>query len=293
MRFRNHDPQIGRFIQIDPLADKYVYNSTYAYAENRVINGIDLEGLEFYYSADGRLLGQGSDPENQEVRLARSRVLDDGRTEFTGINLDGSNASEWVVLNSDHNTFLRMAAAIYGENTAASSDEMKAMASTILNYDKVNTDETLSEILADNDYAIAVGNTPFTNFMNSTSEERGENATMTQSIAAVVHASAGGEDLSRGATFWDHSDLRTTSNHEKIRMGLQVNYNISGGWGHIAITPHTNVLGTNADGSYLLSTPATSSRALVTYTYETTRGIGSTVFTRVTAAARAAGQRAY
>jgi RHS repeat-associated protein len=46
MRFRNHDPQIGRFIQIDPLADQYVYNSTYAYAENDVIRAIDVEGLE-------------------------------------------------------------------------------------------------------------------------------------------------------------------------------------------------------------------------------------------------------
>lgn len=48
MRFRNHDPQIGRFIQIDPLAPQYVHNSTYAYAENDVIRAIDLEGLEKY-----------------------------------------------------------------------------------------------------------------------------------------------------------------------------------------------------------------------------------------------------
>ncbi len=46
MRYRNHDSQIGRFIQIDPLADDYVHNSTYAYAENDVIRAIDLEGLE-------------------------------------------------------------------------------------------------------------------------------------------------------------------------------------------------------------------------------------------------------
>ena len=46
LRFRNMDPQIGRFLQIDPLAFNYVHNSTYAYAENDVIRAIDLEGLE-------------------------------------------------------------------------------------------------------------------------------------------------------------------------------------------------------------------------------------------------------
>jgi RHS repeat-associated protein len=45
-KWRNHDPQIGRFIQIDPLSDKYVYNSTYAFSENCVTSHIELEGLE-------------------------------------------------------------------------------------------------------------------------------------------------------------------------------------------------------------------------------------------------------
>ena len=45
-KWRNHDPQIGRFIEIDPLSDKYVHNSTYAFSENKVTAHVELEGLE-------------------------------------------------------------------------------------------------------------------------------------------------------------------------------------------------------------------------------------------------------
>jgi RHS repeat-associated protein len=45
--YRIHDARIGRFLSVDPLAPEYPWNSTYAFAENRVIDGIDLEGLEF------------------------------------------------------------------------------------------------------------------------------------------------------------------------------------------------------------------------------------------------------
>lgn len=44
--FRMHDPRVGRFLSIDPLAAKYPYNSPYAFSENRVIDAIELEGLE-------------------------------------------------------------------------------------------------------------------------------------------------------------------------------------------------------------------------------------------------------
>jgi len=45
-KWRNHQPDIGRFFNIDPLADKYVYNSPYAFSENQVVAHRELEGLE-------------------------------------------------------------------------------------------------------------------------------------------------------------------------------------------------------------------------------------------------------
>jgi RHS repeat-associated protein len=44
--YRMHDPRLGRFFAVDPLADKYPHNSPYAFSENCVVNAIELEGLE-------------------------------------------------------------------------------------------------------------------------------------------------------------------------------------------------------------------------------------------------------
>ncbi|UGU17926.1 DUF6443 domain-containing protein [Sinomicrobium kalidii] len=46
-KYRISDPAIGRFWQIDPLAEDYVHNGVYNFSENRVIDGIELEGLEW------------------------------------------------------------------------------------------------------------------------------------------------------------------------------------------------------------------------------------------------------
>lgn len=45
-KWRNHQPDIGRFFNVDPLAEKYAYNSPYAFSENDVISAVELEGLE-------------------------------------------------------------------------------------------------------------------------------------------------------------------------------------------------------------------------------------------------------
>lgn len=45
-KYRISDNRLGRFFAIDPLAAKYPHNSPYAFSENRVIDGVELEGLE-------------------------------------------------------------------------------------------------------------------------------------------------------------------------------------------------------------------------------------------------------
>jgi RHS repeat-associated protein len=44
--FRMYSPEIGRFISVDPLSDKFAYNSPYAFAENKLGMGVEFEGLE-------------------------------------------------------------------------------------------------------------------------------------------------------------------------------------------------------------------------------------------------------
>ncbi|OXA65291.1 hypothetical protein B0A58_16140, partial [Flavobacterium branchiophilum NBRC 15030 = ATCC 35035] len=45
-KWRNYDYAIGRFMSIDPLAEDYIYNSPYAFAENKIGMGRELEGCE-------------------------------------------------------------------------------------------------------------------------------------------------------------------------------------------------------------------------------------------------------
>jgi RHS repeat-associated protein len=60
--YRMHDPRIGRFFAIDPLAPKYPHNSVYAFSENILIHLIELEGLESTESKANSTENKGSDP---------------------------------------------------------------------------------------------------------------------------------------------------------------------------------------------------------------------------------------
>lgn len=61
-KYRMHDPRIGRFFAVDPLAGEYAWNSPYAFSENSTIRFVELEGLE------------KADPFDKFVDLTRSFI---------------------------------------------------------------------------------------------------------------------------------------------------------------------------------------------------------------------------
>jgi len=78
-KWRNYDYAIGRFMNIDPLSDKYSYQSHYNFSENRVIDGRELEGLEVVLINPNRKL-------TAEQKASEQRVINGSK------NLPHSNS---------------------------------------------------------------------------------------------------------------------------------------------------------------------------------------------------------
>jgi RHS repeat-associated protein len=100
-KYRMEDPRLGRFFSRDPLAANFPWNSPYAFSENRVIDGIELEGLEVI------LLNEKNDPEAYQAALKdKDKDSNDGvidvyaHAEYRGIKVgnafSGTKHKGWV-----------------------------------------------------------------------------------------------------------------------------------------------------------------------------------------------------
>jgi RHS repeat-associated protein len=90
--FRMHDPRLGRFFAVDPLADKYPWNSPYAFGENRVIDGVELEGLEWKSTTKGnkttltvtiKVLNASSITTDMELKTLLQKIEPEAEKAFT------------------------------------------------------------------------------------------------------------------------------------------------------------------------------------------------------------------
>lgn len=93
-KYRMHDPRIARFFAVDPLASKYPYNSAYAFSENRLIDTIELEGLEKIHYSNGL-------PKNSPIfKIMRSsKILNQLLTDIS--NPQVTNVNVYFITVSD------------------------------------------------------------------------------------------------------------------------------------------------------------------------------------------------
>ncbi len=110
-KYRMHDPAIGRFWQVDPLAEDYAYNSTYAFQENKLGIGIELEGLEvsrhewlddngrnnIRYDANIKVFNNSSASINDVIDYANG-FAGQIENDFSGTDSDGNIVSTSVSL---------------------------------------------------------------------------------------------------------------------------------------------------------------------------------------------------
>lgn len=68
---RHYESTIGRFITIDPMAEKYYSISPYVYCANNPLKYIDPTGMMYddYFNKDGDYLGTDNDPKSRKVRV--------------------------------------------------------------------------------------------------------------------------------------------------------------------------------------------------------------------------------
>jgi JAB-like toxin 1 len=108
---RNYDQALGRFMNVDPLAENYLYQSPYAFAANNPVFFIDINGLgvdDTFIIDDKRKIVKKDDKkyydENGKEIDRLYKVDSDGNTEDTNgdeeVNEDDSVAVDKGVLDS-------------------------------------------------------------------------------------------------------------------------------------------------------------------------------------------------
>ena len=109
--FRHYDASLGRFFAVDPLAADYVYNSTYAFQENKLGLGTELEGAELRkhewldkegnnhvdYTANIKVVNNSSASQKDIISYATD-VANSITSKFSGTDADGNIVSMSVKL---------------------------------------------------------------------------------------------------------------------------------------------------------------------------------------------------
>jgi hypothetical protein len=142
-----HDPRIGRFFAIDPLTVKYPHNSPYAFSENRVIDCIELEGLEVFKISDKQVDGYNTTIKTLTVIdiNAPFKILDEDSKEISNFKYEvlQKQMCGWEFNPNEVDYNGNMGPALYTPNKAGQKIFKEAWKGQFTNFEVTTNDLTL------------------------------------------------------------------------------------------------------------------------------------------------------
>jgi len=219
--FRIYNPNIARFLSVDPLTKKYAGLTPYQFASNSPVSGVDLDGLEYYYAADGKLIGRIG--LSTEVRLVNANnvesikgfMMESGHGVMTPAYITSrSNEANKLSgsLNISNDKLVAFASVIHTESSG-DKEESYAIGNVTMNFiDEGGSSKlkTLDDVtMYDNTFAQGAQQSEYTSFKNKSPEDQNSKFSLGAAINALGYSQdlPGFTDVSGGADSWDGIDL--------------------------------------------------------------------------------------
>ena len=207
--FRAYDPRSTRFLSVDPLAPDYPAWTPYAFAMNRVIDGVDLDGLEYFYAADGRFLGRTGTSTTVHVVMnsdVTNEIAIQGIKDYNAgkiaddvwenkINTDTRSLGATI----NHAQFQISSNIVRQEGATADAEEYLWIAHTANNAAKASNKTLYSKLMTGYSRVSKKNKTPLSTSNNTTTAKAAR--------AGVIDVLSGGLDPTKGSTFWDGTDF--------------------------------------------------------------------------------------
>lgn len=195
---RIYDPRVSRFLSVDPLAKEYSSLSPYHFASNSPITGIDMDGLEFYYTPGGKFLEHlGSSNEVYTADQIKTQQI----TGADGKVITTKMPQNPVDLHIDHYKFTTIANIIKHESFSNDPNEridLSFAASNNAKRDKKHND--MYSLLMTKFSSVKDYNKVPLNDKNNGMENR-------YARAGVISVLSGKADPTNGAVLWDGADF--------------------------------------------------------------------------------------
>lgn len=125
-----------KFYSADPLTKDYPFLTPYQFASNSPISGIDLDGLEFFYAADGNYLGKyGNDTRvfvvnAGDISKAQKAIASGNIYQFQGIKAQELTWNGQSITNFE---FEQYAAIIHNETFGSKEEDKQIIADAVFN----------------------------------------------------------------------------------------------------------------------------------------------------------------